>query len=60
MDFGPRTDKWEEAEQDWNKAIERAGGNEVKATGLLLAQILHELEDQSSRMKAQLERDWPR
>jgi hypothetical protein len=37
--------KWDHAEQDWNTALERAGNDQTKALGILVALAVDRLED---------------
>jgi hypothetical protein len=47
-----KTSEWDSAENDWETALERAGGNEMKALGLLVAGAVDDLEDLKSGVTA--------
>jgi hypothetical protein len=50
-----RSDAWDHDAGEWEQVLSRSSGDPVKAAGLLLVRILHELEDQNSRRRLLLE-----
>jgi hypothetical protein len=47
-----KTSEWDSAEEDWNTALKKADGNELKAVGLLVAHAVDDLEDLKSGVTA--------